>query len=383
MKNPAEINGRPDLALAPELTDLVERLASGQALEREELIRLIDGRSPELAESVFQKARQIRQSIYGTDVFARGLIEFTNYCKNDCYYCGIRAGNAKADRYRLTTEEILQCCEIGRDLGFRTFVLQGGEDPTYPPTIIADLVRKIDRQFPDCAITLSLGERPRKDFQLWREAGADRYLLRHETYNSDHYAFLHPPNMSRDNRIRCLYVLKELGYQVGCGFMVGSPGQTTAHLAEDLLFIQDFKPQMVGIGPFIPHQNTPFAKEKPGTLDLTLFLLGLLRLIAPNVLLPATTALGTISPTGRELGVQAGANVVMPNLSPISVRSKYLLYDNKICVGEEAAECRFCLNNRLDKIGYQLVVDRGDCAGFVANGARSVPTTNPEAFLSQ
>ncbi|MDR1608148.1 MAG: [FeFe] hydrogenase H-cluster radical SAM maturase HydE [Deltaproteobacteria bacterium] len=379
MKIPTKAHCCPSAA-SEELRDLVNYLAEGQVPSPAELTRLIDGQTPALAELVFEKATAIRQRYYGTEVFARGLIEFTNFCQNDCYYCGLRASNRQADRYRLTNAEILECCQIGQDLGFRTFVLQGGEDPYYTSAKIADIVQAIDSQFPECAITLSLGERPKADYQLWREAGADRYLLRHETYNPRHYALLHPPKMSRDNRIRCLYDLKDLGYQVGCGFMVGSPGQTTDHLAEDLLFIREFEPQMVGIGPFIAHKDTPFAQEKPGDLSLTLFLLGLIRLLVPNVLLPATTALGTISPQGRELGVKAGANVVMPNLSPVSVRAKYLLYDNKICVGEEAAACRFCLRERLDKIGYQLVVDRGDCAGFPVADAR--PTFNPEVSLS-
>ncbi|MDR2141965.1 MAG: [FeFe] hydrogenase H-cluster radical SAM maturase HydE [Deltaproteobacteria bacterium] len=363
------------------MADLVDRLATSQTLEPAELAALIEGRDQDLADYLFQKARQARQEHYGAAIYARGLIEFTNHCKNDCYYCGIRASNSKADRYRLTSEEILSCCQAGHELGFRTFVLQGGEDPYYSPEKIAAIVQEIKSRFPDCAITLSVGEKSREDYKLWRAAGAERYLLRHETHNAEHYQKLHPPKMSRDNRLRCLQDLKELGYQVGCGFMVGSPGQTTAHLVEDLLFIKSLGPQMVGIGPFIPHQDTPFAQAKAGSLELTLFLLGLIRLLIPTVLLPATTALGTISPTGREMGVLAGANVVMPNLSPVSVRAKYLLYDNKICLGEEAAECRFCLQNRLAKIGYQLVVHRGDCAQFPVPGA--VLASGPAVGLSR
>jgi biotin synthase len=346
------------------LAALLDRLAAGEALTRDELTRLMSGRTPELAELLFEKARAAREAVYGHKIYVRGLIEFTNYCQNDCLYCGIRAGNARADRYRLTEAEILGCCQSGYELGFRTFVLQGGEDPYFTPAKVAALVKKIRQAHPDCAITLSLGEKPREVYELWREAGAERYLLRHETHNPEHYASLHPQKMSRDNRLRCLGDLKALGYQVGCGFMVGSPGQTLAHLAEDLLFVREFQPQMVGIGPFIPHKDTPLAAEKAGTLELTLFLLGLIRLTLPKVLLPATTALGSIAPDGRERGVLAGANVVMPNLSPVAVRSKYLLYDNKICVGEEAAECRHCLNGRLARIGHEIVVHRGDCAGF-------------------
>lgn len=291
----------------------------------------------------------------------RGLIEFTNYCRNDCYYCGIRKSNCNAERYRLTKEQILECCDVGYELGFRTFVLQGGEDGYYTDKILADIVSSIKAKYPDCAITLSLGEKSYESYKLLYEAGADRYLLRHETANAQHYSKLHPPVMSLKNRKQCLYNLKEIGYQVGCGFMVGSPFQTTECLVDDLMFIKELQPHMVGIGPFIPHKDTPFAGKPAGTLELTLFLLGIIRLMLPYVLLPATTALGTIHPKGRELGILAGANVVMPNLSPKEVRSKYLLYDNKICTGDEAAECRMCLTHRIESIGYKLVVSRGDC----------------------
>jgi biotin synthase len=290
----------------------------------------------------------------------RGLIEFTNYCKNDCFYCGIRRSNRQAQRYRLTEEEILDCCLEGYELGFRTYVLQGGEDPYFTPERIAALVREIKKRHPDCAVTLSVGEYPREVYALWREAGADRYLLRHETANNEHYRSLHPKEMDPENRKRCLWDLKDLGYQVGCGFMVGSPGQTPEYLADDMLFIHELQPDMVGIGPFIPQHDTPFRDQPAGTLELTLFLLGLIRLMQPDVLLPATTALGTIHPLGREKGIQAGANVCMPNLSPVGVREKYALYDNKICTGDEAAQCRHCLSARMQSIGYQVVVSRGD-----------------------
>ena len=323
-----------------------------------ELIKMAD--DPQVDALLAEEAVRIRKEVYGTDVYTRGLIEFTNYCKNDCYYCGIRRSNLNAKRYRLTEEEILACCENGYELGFRTFVLQGGEDPYFNDDRMVDIVRKIRAGYPDCAITLSIGEKSYESYKRFREAGADRYLLRHETANDVHYRKLHPAELSLEHRKQCLYDLKEIGYQVGCGFMVGSPGQTYETLAEDMLFITKLQPQMVGIGPFIPHHDTPFREEQAGTLELTLFLLGLLRLLIPNLLLPATTALGTIAPTGREQGILAGANVVMPNLSPVGVRKKYELYDNKICTGDEAAECRGCLNRRMESIGYELVVDRGD-----------------------
>ena len=338
----------------------IDRLERDHILPKEELIALLDGQCAELSSYLFSKADAVRRASYGTDVYVRGLIEFTNYCKNDCYYCGIRRSNRNAQRYRLTEEEILDCCREGYELGFRTFVLQGGEDPVYSPERIENLVKRIKRQHPDCAITLSVGEHEKETYQRWFDAGAERYLLRHETADDAHYRMLHPPELSLEHRKQCLWDLKEIGYQVGCGFMVGSPGQTNVQLAEDLLFIHELQPEMVGIGPFIPQKDTPFGTKAPGTLEQTLFLLGVIRLMLPDVLLPATTALGTIHPRGRELGIQAGANVCMPNLSPVGVREKYALYDNKICTGDEAAQCRNCLSTRMKSIGYQVVVSRGD-----------------------
>ena len=288
------------------------------------------------------------------------MIEFTNICKNDCYYCGIRRSNQNAERYRLSEEQILSCCSQGYALGFRTFVLQGGEDPYYSDARMIPLVRTIRQRYPDCAITLSLGERSRESYQALYAAGADRYLLRHETANEEHYRYLHPADLSLQNRKSCLFTLREIGYQVGAGMMIGAPGQTILHLIEDLRFLQQLRPHMIGIGPFIPHQDTPFHAEKPGTLQDTLHLLAILRLLFPKVLLPATTALGTIHPQGRELGILAGANVIMPNLSPVNVRGKYLLYDGKICTGDEAAECHSCMERRMEKIGYCISADRGD-----------------------
>lgn len=339
---------------------LLDRLEQEHTLSLEEYARLIEGRTEETMQYAAEKAQRIRKEIYGTDVFVRGLIEFTNICKNNCLYCGIRRSNKNCDRYRLTEEQIMECCSIGYELGFRTFVLQGGEDGHFSDDVMCEIVRKIRSSYPDCAITLSLGERSRESYQRLFDAGADRYLLRHETADKAHYEKLHPQEMSFDNRMRCLQDLKELGYQVGCGFMVGSPDQTPQTLAADLKFIEEFSPDMCGIGPFIPHKDTPFGTETAGTLEETLWLLSLIRLIHPYILLPATTALGTIHPQGREKGILAGANVVMPNLSPVSVRKKYELYDNKICTGDEAAECRHCLSKRMQSIGYEIVTDRGD-----------------------
>lgn len=343
-----------------QLQTLVDKLEAQNRLNREEWIQLIEGRTPKLAQYIFEKARKIRQAYYGTDVYIRGLIEFTNYCKNDCYYCGIRRSNSRAHRYRLSEEQILRCCHQGYTLGFRTFVLQGGEDGYFTDERIVNLVKEIRKNYPDCAITLSIGERSYDSYLALFEAGADRYLLRHETWDEEHYRLLHPPALSAKHRQQCLWDLKKIGYQVGTGYMVGSPFQTAQNLADDMLFLEELNPQMVGIGPFIPHHDTPFKDQAAGTLELTLYMLGLIRLMLPKVLLPATTALGTIDEKGRELGILAGANVVMPNLSPENVRKDYLLYDNKICTGSEAAECRMDLENRMHAIGYQVVCHRGD-----------------------
>ncbi len=342
------------------LNALIEKLELSGSLTKEEYILLLNHRTPEIAEYLFEKSRKTARRFFGNRIYTRGLIEFTNYCKNNCYYCGIRAGNGNVERYRLSKEQILSCCAAGYELGFRTYVLQGGEDLCYSDDLIAQLVREIKAAYPDCAVTLSIGEKSAESYRRFYAAGADRFLLRHETANERHYALLHPEVQTLANRKQCLWALKEIGYQVGTGFMVGSPYQTAGCLAEDLLFIQQLQPQMVGIGPFIPHHDTPFRDEAQGSLELTLFLIGLLRLMIPNALIPATTALGTIDPAGREKGILAGANVVMPNLSPVGVRKKYELYDNKICTGEEAAECRYCLQNRMKSIGYELAVDRGD-----------------------
>lgn len=341
----------------------IDELARARMLPKEELIALITDATPESDEYLFGMARRAREAVYGRAVYMRGLIEFTNYCKNDCYYCGIRRSASGADRYRLSEEQIFDCCASGYALGFRTFVLQGGEDGYYTDERIVSIVSGIKKAYPDCAVTLSVGERERASYEAFFAAGADRYLLRHETANEEHYRLLHPPQLSLGHRKQCLWDLKEIGYQVGCGFMVGSPGQTPGHLAEDLRFIHELQPHMVGIGPFVPHHDTPFAGEAQGGLELTLRLLAIIRLMEPHVLLPATTALGTIDPRGREKGILAGANVVMPNLSPQDVRKKYLLYDNKICTGDEAAECVKCLEKRIASTGCELVCDRGDYIG--------------------
>lgn len=342
------------------MTELIHKLERTGSLTEREYQYLIEHRTLDSARSLAKLADRRRREHYGTDIYIRGLVEISSICKNDCLYCGLRRSNRACQRYRLRPREILECCEEGYDLGFRTFVLQGGEDGFYTDAMLCELIQTIKRRWPDCAVTLSLGERSRESYQALFDAGADRYLLRHETADPAHYEYLHPQDMAFENRMRCLHDLRDIGYQVGCGFMVGSPGQTAAHIAKDLKFIEQFRPHMVGIGPFIPQKDTPFGTEPAGTAELTVYLLSIIRLILPNVLLPSTTALATIAPGGREQGILAGANVVMPNLSPAAVRKKYALYDNKVSDGDESAQAVAALSRRMADIGFEIVTARGD-----------------------
>lgn len=340
------------------MTDLIDSFPIDRELSDDEWRFLIEGDYDR--QRLFEQADKVRRQYYGTDVYIRGLIEISSFCRNDCLYCGIRRSNGNADRYRLSGEEIFACCEQGYGLGFRTFVLQGGEDSFHTTEWVADIVSAIKEKYSDCAVTLSLGERPRADYEIWYQAGADRYLLRHETASRPHYEKLHPPEQSFARRMECLRDLREIGYQTGAGFMVGSPFQRTEDLIADMRFLQKLQPHMVGIGPFIPHHDTPFADMPQGSLERTLTMVALTRLLLPKTLLPATTALGTIHPQGRELGLKAGANVIMPNLSPAAVRRQYALYDNKLCTGEEAAEGMEGLKRKVSEAGYRIVTDRGD-----------------------
>lgn len=339
---------------------MIDKLEKNHSLTLEEYVSLMEGYHLRIAQYAAKRAVEVRQKIYGNQVYIRGLIEISNICKNDCYYCGIRRSNQNCERYRLTKEDILNCCDQGYELGFRTFVLQGGEDGFFQDEILCDIVETIHQKYPECAITLSMGERSKESYQKLYEAGASRYLLRHETADETHYKKLHPHQMSYKNRMQCLQELKEIGYQTGCGFMVGSPDQSVENLAKDLKFVEEFKPQMCGIGPFIPHKDTRYKEMSAGSVEFTCYLLSLIRLIHPNVLLSATTALGTLDKKGREKGILAGANVVMPNLTPVSVRNKYLLYNNKANTGMEAAEGLEELKKRMEEISYRIVMDRGD-----------------------
>jgi biotin synthase len=341
------------------MNKLVDKLEKEKILTKAQFAQLITC-DEATREYLAKRADTIRIENYGKDIYIRGLIEFSNYCKQDCYYCGIRRSNKDCQRYRLSFEDIMVCCKEGYELGFRTFVLQGGEDPYFNDDVMCSIISAIRKDYPDCAITLSLGEKSKESYKRFFDCGADRYLLRHETANKEHFEKLHPLNQTYDSRMECLRTLKEIGYQVGCGFMVGSPYQTVDCLVDDLLFLKELNPQMVGIGPFISHHQTPFKDFQNGTLELTLKMLSIIRLMLPKVLLPATTALATIDPKGREKGILAGANVVMPNLSPVSVRKKYQLYDNKVCTGDESAQCRRCLEGRITSIGCTIKTDRGD-----------------------
>ena len=339
---------------------LIDKLHQEHTLTAEEYRSLLLCEDTTTNVYLQKKAQQTTIDRFGNAVFIRGLIEISNRCRNNCLYCGIRKGNTMVSRYALSRETILSCCREGHALGFRTFVLQGGEDVSQTDDWVTKTVSAVRKEFPDCAITLSLGEKSKEAYQRFFEAGANRYLLRHETFNETHYQELHPSEMSRNHRLRCLEWLKEIGYQTGTGIMVGSPGQTIDHLVEDLLFIERFHPEMIGIGPFIPHAETPFANKPAGSIKLTLKLLSILRLMHPSALIPATTALASLSSDGRERGILAGANVVMPNLSPSSVREKYSLYNQKAAFGSEAAEGLKLLEEQLNKIGYTISNERGD-----------------------
>lgn len=339
--------------------EIIDKLYNTTTATREELNYLLDNLKEKDKEYLVEKSHEIALNNYGNKVYIRGLIEFTNYCVRDCKYCGIRKSNNKADRYRLSIDEILECAEIGDTLGYKTFVLQGGEDPYFTDEIMVEIIKKIKEKHPNNAITLSLGERSYESYEKMFNAGADRYLLRHETASKKLYESLHP-NSSFENRRKSLDNLKKIGYQIGAGFMIGLPNQTNNDLVNDLLYLKKLNPHMCGIGPFIPHQDTPLCNEKGGTLEQTTTMLALIRLMLPRVLLPATTALGSIDSLGREKGLKAGGNVVMPNLSPTNVREKYSLYDGKICTGDEAAECRACIERRINRAGFKLDINRGD-----------------------
>ena len=346
---------------------LIDILEKNRHLEREQWIALLDTFTDEDRAYAAQKAAKTAVSVFGKSIYIRGIVEFSNVCKNDCLYCGIRRSNTKCERYRLSKDQILDCCHAGYEYGFRTFVLQSGEDKSFTTDKLCDIVSAIKKAHSDCAVTLSVGELEQEDYKRLFDAGADRYLLRHETADEKHYGKLHPGEMSWQHRMKCLEDLKEIGFQTGCGMMVGSPFQTSGNLADDLLFLERFKPEMIGMGPFIPHKDTPFWDKPAGSYELTLFLISLCRLMLPDCLIPATTALGTIRPDGREKGVLAGANVIMPNLSPIDVRKKYLLYDGKICTGDESAQCRACLERRMESIGYKVEITRGDHKSYDKN----------------
>ena len=339
---------------------IVDRLRTRHELAPEEYRALLTMRSPHDVEYLLAQAREVAQKQFGKGIYLRGLIEMSNVCLNDCLYCGIRCSNKQVKRYTLTREQVLECCKQGYEIGFRTFVIQGGEWGEERSQWIAELIADIRNRWPECAITLSLGEHPRQTYALWRDAGADRYLLRHETHNQRLYNLLHPNDMTIHHRLQCLEWLKELGYQVGAGIMVGSPFQSIGSIIEDIQYLIDFKPHMIGIGPFIPQHDTPFARFPAGSVDMTTRLYAIMRLALPQALIPSTTAVASLSPDGRLRGILAGANVVMPNLSPEDNRKQYALYDNKASLGAESAQGIIALEKELSTIGYHIDWSRGD-----------------------
>ena len=339
--------------------EIIDKLYKLNDCSDEELLFMLSNITDVEKRYLFEKSNDVRQKWYKKDVYLRGLIELTNYCKNDCLYCGIRKSNKLAKRYRLKEEEVLECVDIGDSLGYKTIVLQGGEDTYYTDDVLESIIMKIKAKYPDNVVTLSLGERSYNSYKRLYDAGAERYLLRHETANEELYNKIHP-GANFKNRINCLKNLKEIGYQVGAGFMIGIPGQSKEDLVKDLRFLKEFNPHMCGIGPFIPHKDTPFKDEISGTLDETIVLLAIIRLLLPKVLLPATTALSTIDKYGRQEGIKVGANVIMPNLSPKNVRDKYSLYNGKVYSNLEAAECKKDIESQLNEIGYKITIGRGD-----------------------
>ncbi|MDR0894556.1 MAG: [FeFe] hydrogenase H-cluster radical SAM maturase HydE [Prevotellaceae bacterium] len=342
------------------MLSLIDKLRNERLLCADEYKELLLCKDTDVLNYLHRQAQEVAVRRFGRRIFIRGLIEISNTCNNNCYYCGLRRENRNIARYRLSHDAILACCREGYLLGFRTFVLQGGEEDRGDGSWYVDLVADIRHRFPDCAITLSLGEKRRSLYQQLYNAGANRYLLRHETHHALHYRQLHPTSMRLEHRLQCLTRLKEIGYQTGTGIMVGSPRQTVDHLVEDILYIKKFQPAMIGIGPFIPHKDTPFAHEPAGSIETTLNLLSIFRLMHPATLIPATTALATLASDGRERGILAGANVVMPNLSPVAHRADYAIYDNKASLGAEAAEGLQLLTNKLAAIGYEIAYERGD-----------------------
>ncbi len=342
------------------IVELIDKLYINNSLSKDELIYLLDNINENEIKYLCEKAVITRKKYYGNKVFMRGLIEFTNYCKNNCYYCGIRHSNTKIERYRLSLDDIMSCVDLGHELGYQTFVLQGGEDNYFTDDKIVEIIKSIKNKYPNCAITLSIGEKSYESYKKFFDTGADRYLLRHETATDNHYEKLHPKNLKLANRKNCLKNLKDIGFQVGAGFMIESPYQTNENIVNDLIYLKELNPEMVGIGPFIPHHDTIFKDENAGTLRKTIVTLAITRLLLPSALIPATTALATIDPLGREAGLNAGCNVVMPNLSPQNVRFKYSLYDNKISLGDEAAECKNNIEKKINSAGYVLDTSRGD-----------------------
>lgn len=362
--NKLKSNYKNSTEVSNKIKFLVNKLAKNSNLEKDEFLYIIENITTEEVNYLYKKAYEVKYIYYQNRVFLRGLIEISNYCNMGCKYCGINYKSEKIDRYRLTPDEILKCCEIGYGLGYKTFVLQGGEDPFYSDEVIVKILKRIKSNFPEVRITLSIGERSKESYQKIFAAGADRYLLRHETASRRLYEHVHPDSMSFDNRRKCLMYLKEIGYQVGAGFMVGLPTQNNEDLVEDLVFLKELKPEMIGIGPYLCHEDTELRGNDSGTLEETLVMVALTRLLLPKTLLPATTALGTLDELGREKALKAGANVLMPNISPTENRAKYEIYQNKICITDTSDQCRNCIEARIIGVGHEIDLGVGDYIDF-------------------
>jgi biotin synthase len=310
------------------------------------------------AAELFAMADDIRKRYFKDEVHIRGIIEFSNYCMKNCFYCGLRRDNKTIERYRISEDEIIDTALKAGELGYKTILLQSGEDGGYTIEGLCAIIKRI-RSNLDCAITLSLGEKSFDEYRSLRDAGADRYLLRFETSDRGLFNKL-KPDSSYENRLDCIKNLKKLGFQVGSGFMVGLPGQTYEILADDILLLRELDLDMIGIGPFLSHHNTPLGNSASGTLDLTLRALAIIRILMPDVHIPATTAMGTVEKGGREKALQCGANVIMPNVTPIKYRKYYEIYPNKICIDDAPSDCRACIEGMLKSLGRAAATNKGD-----------------------
>ena len=344
------------------MNTIIQKAKETHELSRDEIIALLKDDS--INEELFKAADEVRKKYLGDEVHLRGLIEFTNICKRNCMYCGLRRDNKSLNRYRLSHEEIIDFAKKAVSYGYKTLVLQGGEDDYYTVERLVPIVK--DLKALGVALTLSIGERPFEEYEALKKAGADRFLLRIETTDKELYEKL-DPGMSHENRIQCLKNLRKLGYEVGSGCLVGLPGQKIESLADDILFFKELDVDMNGIGPFIPNEDTPLKDAEGGQFELALKVMAIVRLLLPDINIPATTAMETLNKQGRVIALQCGANVVMPNVTEGEYRKLYALYPGKICTGDTPAHCRGCISGKIRGIGRIV----SDGPGFRANGFKT------------